>query len=166
MEMWKKVIDFPEYEVSTLGNVRRAKAARGATVGKLLKPYTSCGYLKVYLISGERKRKVAVHRIVLETFIGQPTGKLDCCHWNGIRTDNRLENLRWASRSENMKDAKRHGTLAVGERHGHAKLTVEKVQRIRELRKSGIKIADMAEMFNVSSWAISDICTYRNWKHI
>lgn len=166
METWKKVIDFPEYEVSTLGNVRRITAAQGTRAGKLLKPYNSCGYLKVCLISGERKRKVAVHRIVLETFTEQPNGKLDCCHWNGIRTDNRLENLRWASRSENMKDAKRHGTLALGERNGHAKLTGEKVQRIRELRKSGIKITDMAKMFNVSSWTISDVCAHRNWRHI
>lgn len=166
METWKKAIDFPEYEVSDLGRVRRVAASKGTYGGKILKPYDSNGYLKVCLISKDRKRKVSVHRLVLETFEGRPNDKLDCCHGNGIRTDNRLSNLRWATRSENMLDAKMHGTSAVGERNGQAILTESDVIQIRNRRASGERISEITKDYNVTRGAISDICRRVNWRHV
>lgn len=166
METWKRAIDFPEYEVSDFGNVRRVTAAKGTYGGKILKPYNSNGYLKVCLISGEKKRKVSVHRLVLETFAGKPDGKLDCCHGNGIRADNRLSNLRWATRSENMLDAKKHGTSAIGEKNGHAILTKADVLEIRNRRASGERISEITKDYNVTRGAISDICRRVNWRHV
>jgi hypothetical protein len=166
MEEWKTILEFPEYQVSNLGRVKRVVASQGAVTGRILKPFDSNGYKKVCLTSGSKKRKVAIHRLVLETFVGMPSEKLDCCHWNGIRSDNRIENLRWASRSENMKDAKRHGTATIGEKNGQAILNSSDVLKIRELRKSGAKVIDMARMYNVTHQAISDICNRRNWRHI
>jgi len=166
METWVKAIDFPEYEVSDLGNIRRISSARGATVGAKLKPYDSNGYTKVTLVSGGRKRKVSVHRLVLESFTGRPSEKLDCCHNNGIRNDNRLENLRWATRSDNMADAKTHGTAAIGSRNGHAILIENDVIQIRWLKSNGHKVSDIAKRYLVSHQAISDICRRKNWRHI
>ena len=166
METWVQVIDFPEYEVSDLGRVRRAAPARGAIVGGVLRPYGSNGYLKVTLTANGKRRRVSVHRLVLESFSGKPSSGLECCHNNGVRSDNRLENLRWASRSENMQDAKKHGTAAIGERNGHAVLRTEDVLEIRELRRCGEKVKVLSKKFNVCHQAISDICTRRNWKHI
>lgn len=166
METWVKAIDFPEYEVSDAGRVRRVSSARGATSGAVLKAYDSNGYLKVTLTAGNRKRKVSVHRLVLESFVGRPNEKMDCCHFNGVRTDNRLENLRWASRAENMSDAKRHGTAAIGEKNGHAILKREDVVTIRQLRSAGAKVGEIAKLFSVTHQAISDICRYRNWRHV
>jgi hypothetical protein len=166
MEEWKTIAEFPEYAVSNLGRVKRLTASQGAVIGKVLKPYDSNGYLKVSLTAKDKKRKVAVHRLVLEAFVGKPIGKLDCCHWNGIRTDNRIDNLRWASRSENVKDAKRHGTFPIGEKNGQAKLTANDVKKIRDLKMTGHTEMDLAKMYNVSRGAISDICRMRNWRHI
>jgi len=166
METWVQVIDFPEYEVSDLGRVRRVASARGAVSGCVLRPYQSNGYLKVTLTANGRRRKAAVHRLVLESFSGKPVPGLECCHGNGVRSDNRLENLRWASRSENMQDAKKHGTAAIGERNGHAVLRAEDVVEIRKLRACGEKVKVLSEKFNVRHQTISDICTRRNWKHI
>lgn len=166
METWVTAIDFPEYEVSDAGRVRRVVSARGASLGAILKTYDSNGYRKVTLTAGDRKRKVSVHRLVLESFVGKPTEKLDCCHSNGIRFDNRLENLRWASRSDNMADAKRHGTAAIGEKNGQSILKEADVIRIRELKASGLPVGKIAKLYNVTHQAISDICNLRNWRHI
>lgn len=166
MEEWKTIPDFSEYQVSNLGRVKRVYASRGTSPGKILKPFDSNGYKKVCLISGSKKKKITVHRLVLEAFVGKPSGKSDGCHWNGIRGDNRLENLRWASRAENMKDAKRHGTAAIGERNGHAILKQDDVLTIRKLRESGMKIVDIAGRYNVTHQAISDVCIGRTWRHI
>jgi hypothetical protein len=60
---------------------------------------TSDGYLKTELIGGE---SVRIHRLVMQTF--NPIEDFETKvvdHINGIRTDNRLENLRWATEEQN-----------------------------------------------------------------
>jgi hypothetical protein len=57
-----------------------------------------------------------VHELVLSTFAGLRPAKHECCHINGIPTDNRLENLRWGTRSDNIRDSVRHGNWMTPER--------------------------------------------------
>lgn len=60
------------------------------------------GYLE-YILSYEGERKyISVHRLVAETFIPNPEGKPCIDHINTIKTDNRVENLRWCTHQENM----------------------------------------------------------------
>ena len=51
-----------------------------------------------------------IHQIVLEAFCGPCPDGMEVLHGNGIRTDNRLSNLRYGTRSENNADSIRHGT--------------------------------------------------------
>lgn len=168
MVMWKIIPEFPEYEVSDQGDVRRRIAAQGTSSGKLLKPYDNGnGYLKVQLVNRDVKKRATVHRLVLQTFCGPaPRGKTDCAHLNGIRSDNRLSNLKWKSRAENMLDAKIHGTSAMGERNGHAKLTQQDVLEMRNLRKNGKTFQSIADTYSVSRSAASDAIKGKNWGHI
>jgi hypothetical protein len=98
MEIWKSYND--QYEVSTLGNVRNKKT------GRILKPWISgSGYYKVQV--GKDRLRKRINRMVAEVFIENPLNKPVCDHINHIRTDNRVENLRWFSYSENNLNRKK-----------------------------------------------------------
>ena len=91
-EIWKTVKGYNGYyQVSNTGKVRNPNKVLTPNVG------VKNGYVYVTL----RKDKRLLHRIVAETFIPNPFNKPEVDHINGIRTDNRLENLRWASGEEN-----------------------------------------------------------------
>lgn len=81
--------------------------------GRVLKTGTRgpYGHRAVNLCSTDcRPRTVAVHRLVLEAFVGPCPPGMECCHNNGVASDNRLCNLRWDTSSENKYDWVRSGT--------------------------------------------------------
>lgn len=149
-ERWKVVSGYPKYEVSDLGRVRRG--------GKTLK--TSPGKQGYPLVSFDGRGNWKVHRVVLETFVGPcPPGK-ECLHRNGIKTDNRLKNLRWGTRKENMRDAVLHGTHVGlsnrGEGNPNAKLSDSDVAEIRRL-KGKISAKEISLRFGVQRDTIYSI---------
>jgi len=62
------------------------------------------GYLKVELYKDRIQKTHRIHRLVAEHYIDNPDNKPCVDHWNGIKTDNRVENLRWATHSENSQN--------------------------------------------------------------
>lgn len=69
------------------------------------------GYLYfVFSIDGERYTK-KVHRLVAENFIPNPMNKPTVNHKNGIKTDNRVENLEWATHKEQTQDLIKRGIM-------------------------------------------------------
>jgi hypothetical protein len=93
MEDWKTIEDFPEYEVSSLGRVRRGEF--------ILSPSpNSEGYLRMNLYNKGRKANKRVHRLVAAAFLPSIEGKVTVDHINRKKDDNRLENLRWANNQE------------------------------------------------------------------
>lgn len=64
------------------------------------------GYMIAMLTKFRKRKRLSIHRLVLNAFVGPPpTEKHECNHKNGIKHDNRAENLEWVTRSENLKHA-------------------------------------------------------------
>lgn len=111
-EVWKTYPSNEFYEISSLGRVRsncnRAlRSGHKFWQGKIIAQHSSkknvVGYLRVKM-SGINS-PVAVHRAVAETFIPNPEGKPQVNHINGVKTDNKVENLEWVTAKENTNHA-------------------------------------------------------------
>lgn len=106
-EVWKDIEDYESlYQVSNFIKVMNVKT------GKILKLCLdkSTGYYIVTLYKGNKRKKMLMHRLVAQTFILNPDNLPTVDHINRIKTDNRVDNLRWAPwelQAENRDDTNR-----------------------------------------------------------
>ena len=147
-EEWKPIPEYPDYEASSLGRIRRSTDGKWRTwAGRILKPRTGHKYLRV----GLYKQDQYVHRLVAMTFHGIPDEalKLEVAHLDGDRLNNHASNLKWATRSENHRHKRLHGTATVADRHPNTKITIEKSKRLIVLYLSGVPVTELAKRFKV-----------------
>ena len=91
MEEYRTIEKYPTYEVSNMGNVRNIETKKMRNI------YIKDGYYTVSLNS----KTLGIHRLVAITFLENPLNKPKVDHINNIRSDNRVENLRFATNAEN-----------------------------------------------------------------
>ena len=78
--------------------------------GRILKAFfNTSGYLQVILCKKKKNKKLAIHRVVVETFIKPIPKNKEVNHKNGIKTDNNLNNLEIVNHKENMRHAIENG---------------------------------------------------------
>ena len=106
-EIWKPIKDFEGYyEVSNIGRVRSLNYKRTGKE-KILKNIEDYkGYLEVGLTKNGKRKQFKVHRLVAEAFIPNPENKPCIDHINTVKSDNRVENLRWVTYKENSNNEK------------------------------------------------------------
>lgn len=95
------------YKVSSLGRVMWLINQQKQYRERILKPWTATGYCYLNLCKYGKQKTAKVHRLVAEAFLPNPQNKRCVNHINWIKTDNRVENLEWATHSENRFHAKR-----------------------------------------------------------
>lgn len=161
-EIWKVIPGWENYEVSNKGRVRRITTACGTWKNRIHKALLDNGYPRALLSHPKKKRKaIHVHRLVMLAFVGP--SNLHVNHINGIKTDNRLENLEYVTPLENRKHAARMGLMRHGAEVNTAKLSEHDIKNIRLDRRTQMEIA---KDYKVSQTNISAIKRRETWKHI
>lgn len=129
-EEWMSVINHPFYRISNLGRIKsitrivRTKGdAERTTIGRILKQQTNLrGYKFVTIYDDEAAPKLKlIARLVADHFIPNPENKSEVNHKNGIKSDNRAENLEWNTRIENQRHAIRTGLRVAPRGTSHYK---------------------------------------------
>lgn len=174
-ETWRPSPSYPHLEVSSLGRVRSiARRVRFLSkLGgeffrqkreKLLKLHPqNGGYLVITFEVGNTRLARTVHSLVAEAFLGPRPEGYDICHENGIRKDNRVENLRYDTRKNNFRDRIAHNTIYDGATQ--AKLTLGDVKEIRALKGKALA-SDVADMYFLRDpETIRKIWRNETWKY-
>ena len=175
-EEWRPVVGWEGYySVSSLGRVRsetrrghNTKPGRARRLtGKVKRPSQSAwGYLQARMTRGGVPTQKMVHRLVVEAFIGPVEKGFQVDHKNGIKTDNRVENLEIVTPKQNVRHCHATGlTLNHGETHCDAKLTFDDVRDIRR-RAGTVSQADMAREYGVDASCISRIVSRKAWRNV
>lgn len=157
------------YQVSDTGLVRRMKTGGNTYIGKILvSPVGSSGYPFLLLFVNASRKHWKVHQLVMLAFVGQrPAGK-EINHKNGIKTDNRLENLEYITHQENITHTiQLKGCAVQGIKNHRAKLNDEKVREIRRLYSSGVmRIPKLSALYGVSTNVMWRVVNRVSWKHV
>lgn len=93
MELFKVIEEFPNYQISNLGNIKNSKGI----LLKIGKRVSNSGYIQVRLSKEGKYYYRYIHRLLAKAFLPNPNNYRTINHINGNKTDNILTNLEWAS---------------------------------------------------------------------
>lgn len=169
-EEWLSIVGFPGYEVGSLGNVRSWWVPRSG-VKKLKEPrvlksfFDGSGYLRVKLYKNKKPKTLSVHRLVACAFMRASKERNTVNHINGIKTDNRVENLEWVTFQENIDHSYKTGlaNAPYGSRSSFAILN--ETQAIEIFYDDRPRKA-IAQKYGVSVDCVRKIKLKQNWGHL
>ena len=99
----------PDYQISSLGRIRRITYYRSTWRGRVLKPYTARGYRIVTLFHAGVRFRFPVHVLVARTFIANPQNLPQVNHKDLDKAHNTVSNLEWMTATDNHQHALAYG---------------------------------------------------------
>lgn len=172
-EAWLPVSGFDGYyEVSNMGRIKSLARTIDCIDGSQRRYREKIisvkgmmrGHPLALLCRDGRSKSYRVNRLVAIAFIPNPENKPEVNHKNGITADNTVKNLEWNTGQENTLHGRRVLGMCVRERHGQAKLTMDKINEARELRKLGMSYPELGRRFSVSHVAIRNALIGKTWR--
>ena len=156
------------YEISTFGRVRNKISGNFLS----LTPQKTTGYVVLlFTLNDGTHVGRSVHRTEMMTFcpfIGMEQYQVD--HINGIKHDNRISNLRWATGSQNVRYAIKGGQFKIGENSCHTTLSEDTVRKACEIMQSGMvtNAKAIAKMVGgeMNVGIVNDIRNGKSWRSI
>lgn len=94
-EHWKQIKDFPNYNISSFGNVKNN------LTDKILKPCLKSGYYHISLVNNKIKKTLKIHRLVAVYFLENLENKSEVNHKDKNKLNNTIDNLEWMTKKEN-----------------------------------------------------------------
>lgn len=175
-EVWKPIPGRGGYyEASSLGRIRSvdrhvtAYSSRGARLvnmhrkSQILKLDTRFGYKCVTLYFDGKEKKDQVHTLVLLAFVGERPAGYQACHNNGVKDDNRIENLRWDTPESNRADIEKHGRRARG---SDVKTAVISESQAVDIKRGLIGPAEAVRLFGIGRTQFYRIKNGKAWQHL
>lgn len=173
-EFW---MDIPQYEgryrISNFGRIESCERnvmnnGTSQTIPqKILKQILDTnGYLYVNLCKGIPK-KFYVHKLMVTTFVRPLTSEECCRHLNGIKMDNRIDNLALGTRFENSEDDKKNRNSPYGKKGARIILNEDDVRNIRTDHKdNGKSLPNLAKQYRIGLESVRRIVDRETWKFV
>lgn len=164
-EVWTDVVGFEGYYVvSSKGRVKAI--GKRSRYRVLTASIHRQGYERVKLSVDKFNKTYLVHRLVAEAFIRNPNNKATVNHLDGIKNNNCVWNLEWATQQENNQHAHSTGLskttiTQIKAMCLRAKITKEQILEIQELYKQGRSQLDLSLLYDISK---AQICRIVNGK--
>jgi len=157
-EIWKDIIGFEGlYQFSNLYRVK--SLPKPGSHKEILRIYMGGdGYPRIGLRKNGRYYVRKIHRLVLEYFIGPRPLGMECRHLNDLKTDYRIENLKWGTHKKNMEDFEnrinREKFYHRNDVSGYKIIEIEKL-----LAEGKLTQKEIGKRYGISPQRISDIKT-------
>lgn len=184
-EEWRDIAGLQgRYSISSAGRVRAEFAWGKTATPRILKGgVTSKGYRHVAVFDRSRHKQISisVHVAVARAYLSDRPAGHQVNHKNGVKTDNRVENLEYVTPGDNVRHAVSLGLAPFGDRNGsrrhperqprgetqgNAKLNDVAVRVFRLLASRGIRHWKLAAAYGIARTAVSKVVSGASWRHV
>lgn len=171
-EEWRDIEGYEGlYQISNYGKVKSFKHRVHGSEGVILKPHIYTTKYSIYRLSDSNNdiKRITAHKLVAKAFIPNPKKYQEVNHKNGIKIDNRVDNLEWCTHQQNMVHAftELYPNIRQGSRNSRATITDDDALQIYKLAmKNERSYADIGKEYGVSKSIVGNIKAGKTWSHV